>query len=198
MNRYHSSKIYKLVNSVDERIYVGSTCMRLTKRKSDHKKMASKKPNMKVYQELNIIGWDNINIILIEEFKCENKDELTKREQYHIELLKPELNKRAANGQKCIHNRIRIICHEDECKGSQICEHKKLRSKCVNCHGGSICIHNKRNDRCKICFPKTCEICNFTTAKGMFISHLKSKTHANLLQLAENHMDPVVENLGSI
>jgi group I intron endonuclease len=93
MVNYVFGKIYKLVNNVDDKIYIGSTCTTLARRKSDHKASSKKKPNRPVYQHVNAIGWDNVEIILIEAFACNNKMELEKRERYYIDSLKPELNK---------------------------------------------------------------------------------------------------------
>ena len=76
MNRYHNGKIYKLVNSVNDKIYIGSTALPLTKRLSTHKADARYKPERRVYTELNTVGWANVRIIQIEEFKCETKNEL--------------------------------------------------------------------------------------------------------------------------
>ena len=36
-NRYHNAKIYKIVNNVDDMVYIGSTCLSLSKRKHLHK-----------------------------------------------------------------------------------------------------------------------------------------------------------------
>jgi group I intron endonuclease len=91
--RYNLAKIYKLVNNVDDKIYVGSTCLTLTKRKSCHKVSCLKCPNQPVYKHLNEIGFNNVDIVIIESFPCPSKDELHKRERYWIDLLKPELNK---------------------------------------------------------------------------------------------------------
>jgi group I intron endonuclease len=98
MNRYHNGLIYKLVNTVDDRIYVGSTAMPLSKRLSCHKRDARKNTEQRVYKELNKVGWTNVRIVLIEAHRCENKNELIAREQHHMDLLKPELNKNAASG----------------------------------------------------------------------------------------------------
>lgn len=92
-NRYHNGKIYKLVSNSDDKIYVGSTCMSLAKRKADHKTNSKKMSERHVYKHFNEIKWNNVDIILIEQFKCENKMELERRERYWIETLKPELNK---------------------------------------------------------------------------------------------------------
>lgn len=90
-NKYSTGKVYKLVNSVDNEIYVGSTCKKLTDRLTDHKKKA-KVRNSKVYKHLTQIGWNNVSIELLENFACESKDELLKRERYYIDELKSSLN----------------------------------------------------------------------------------------------------------
>tara|TARA_R110000823_G_scaffold36288_1_gene99188 strand:+ start:373 stop:846 length:474 start_codon:yes stop_codon:yes gene_type:complete len=91
MVNYGNGKIYKLVNNVDDKIYVGSTCSTLSKRKGNHKSSAKHK-DYTVYRHLNEVGWENVNIVLIEECECKNKDELHKRERYFIDELKPDLN----------------------------------------------------------------------------------------------------------
>lgn len=125
MNRYQNGMIYKLVNDVDDLFYVGSTCMPLAKRKSEHKAMTKQKPDRPVYKHLNEIGWDYVKIILIEKWACDDKYELEKRERKWIEDLNAQLNKRVPTR-------------------SQICEeHGKRRSQCKDCGGSQICIHGK-------------------------------------------------------
>jgi len=92
MPDYSKGKIYKLVNSVDTKIYVGATCGTLRLRKNAHKCKSKSDPDMTVYKHLNIVGWENVDIILIEEIKCNNKMELSRRERYWIDELKPVLN----------------------------------------------------------------------------------------------------------
>ena len=91
MNKYHEGKIYKIVNCVDDKVYVGSTCRSLYDRLQKHKEK-SKKNDYKVYRHFDDIGWNNVKIELVENFKCDNKTELRIREQYWIEELNPELN----------------------------------------------------------------------------------------------------------
>lgn len=93
-NRYKNGKIYRLVNTVDDEQYIGSTCTSLAKRLYKHKQSAKLSGNRYVYQHLNNIGWDSVRIILIEEYECENKMELERRERYWIEELKASLNQR--------------------------------------------------------------------------------------------------------
>lgn len=92
-DRYKNGKIYRLVNNVDEEFYVGSTCGRLAKRKSDHKTKARKDTARRVYEHLNKVGWGNVDIVLVEEYACENKNQLERRERHWIETLKPSLNR---------------------------------------------------------------------------------------------------------
>lgn len=148
MPNYRNGKIYKLVNSVDNQIYIGSTVMTLTKRKYHHKKTAVKHPDRKVYEHLNRIGWENVRIILIESVVAFNKDQLTQREQFHIDLLNPSLNSQAAFVH-CPHGRQHSMCKP--CGGRHICEHNRLRSQCKDCGGSQICEHNRRRYKCKPC-----------------------------------------------
>jgi hypothetical protein len=149
MNRYHNGKIYKLVNTVDDRIYIGSTATELSKRLYKHKIDSRKTPERKVYKELNTIGWEHVRIIQIEVFRCETKQELLTREQHFIDLLKPDLNKNSATGIHCIHNRQRYSCVE--CGGSAVCSHNKQRSQCIECGGSAMCSHNKQRPHCIEC-----------------------------------------------
>ena len=93
MPNYKNSKIYKLVNNVDDLFYVGSTCNLLSKRRSGHVTASKKYPNQRVYKHLNTIGWNNVKIVLIEKYPCNDIDELHKRERYYSDLLKAQLNK---------------------------------------------------------------------------------------------------------
>jgi len=90
---YSRGKIYKLVNDVDNLIYIGSTCNRLCKRLGDHKSSAKVHKERLVYKHLNEIGWENVQIILVEKFECKTKEELRARERYWIETLEAKLNK---------------------------------------------------------------------------------------------------------
>lgn len=76
--------------------YVGSTT-NFTKRKNLHKSACnnfnSKNSNAYVYQFIRNNGnWDNWNMVLVEEYPCENKLQALKRERYWIEKLNATLN----------------------------------------------------------------------------------------------------------
>ena len=94
MPNYKNSKIYLLINFITTDTYVGSTCCALKKRKSEHKSVL-KTSNLSLYTKLRQQGVkpDDIELILIESYDCENKTELLKQERYYIELTEANLNK---------------------------------------------------------------------------------------------------------
>ena len=77
---YQKGKIYKLVDNTNGNIYIGSTIQSLTKRKSQHKAIGNNKCMSKL-----IIANGDYDIILIENYPCDSKDELLKRERYYID-----------------------------------------------------------------------------------------------------------------
>ena len=87
MVNYANGKVYRLVNNVDEKYYIGSTCNSLHKRKNGHKRDAKKFPEQPVYKHLNTVGWENVEIVFIESYCCNSKAELEARERYWIELF---------------------------------------------------------------------------------------------------------------
>ena len=95
---YSKGLIYKLCckNPEIKEIYVGSTT-NLIKRKYYHKydcnNVNSKAYNHYKYQFIRDNGgFKNWSMILIENYACENKRELEKRERYFMELLNSTLN----------------------------------------------------------------------------------------------------------
>lgn len=90
-NKYAQGKIYKLTNTIDDLIYVGSTYRNLKKRFQKHKEDAKLKKS-KVYTHLNKIGWENVSIELLEDYPCQSKAELCTREREYIEQLQAALN----------------------------------------------------------------------------------------------------------
>ena len=155
MPNYTNSKVYKLVNTVDDKFYIGSTSQPLCKRLMDHKCDAKNRPKH-VHRYLNTIGWDKVRIVLIENVECLDKEQLIQREQHWIDSLKPELNRWSAY----IH-----------------CPHGRRHNRCKNCHGSQICIHNKHKPACKDCSPKYCEYCDISIDKNSYKKHTKSIQH---------------------
>ena len=89
MSKYSNGKIYKIVNSETDDVYVGSTTQSLSKRFYDHKSTmkSSKCVNRKLYTHIKHIGLDKCFIELIENFQCNNKEELNAREGFWIRQI---------------------------------------------------------------------------------------------------------------
>ena len=79
MPNYNNGKIYKIIDTENKVIYIGSTVEKLCKRYSKHKHKA--------------IG---NKIILLENFPCNSREELVKKEQEFIEQYDNLLNKHRA------------------------------------------------------------------------------------------------------
>jgi|688.fasta_scaffold138258_3 hypothetical protein len=77
-NKYHGGKIYTLRSPSTDKIYIGSTTQSLARRKALHKCVKSN----------DISKLEDFYIELLENFKCENRDELNKREGELIRLNK--------------------------------------------------------------------------------------------------------------
>jgi group I intron endonuclease len=92
VNMYTKGKIYKIVNDVNDDIYIGSTVKQLSNRMAGHRSHSKILDNAKVYEFMRLIGVEHFDIILLESFPCNSKEELRAREHYYISTLKPVLN----------------------------------------------------------------------------------------------------------
>jgi len=77
-NKYDNGKIYKIVDFTNGNIYLGSTVQTLTVRLGQHK-------CDKRCSSCDIIKNGDYDIILIENYPCQSKEELEARERYYIE-----------------------------------------------------------------------------------------------------------------
>ena len=97
---YKNTIIYKIVcNDIDiTECYVGHTT-NFNKRKGAHKSncnnINSKAHHLNVYNFIRLNGdWDNWNMIEIEKYACDNRNEAEKRERHFIEICEAKLNSR--------------------------------------------------------------------------------------------------------
>ena len=86
MPDYSQGKIYCLRSYETDDIYIGSTTLSLAIRKGQHKIDYKSYLNNKKYfvTSFNIIKYDDCYIELIEEYPCENKQQLAKKEGEYI------------------------------------------------------------------------------------------------------------------
>jgi len=96
--KYEKGKIYKLCckDPTITEIYIGST-LNQYRRKHEHKGTCNnpnnRRYNLYVYQFIRENGgFENWDLVILEEYPTENKNELVWKEREYIELLKPALN----------------------------------------------------------------------------------------------------------
>lgn len=83
MTDYSEGKIYKLTNIITNEKYIGSTINSLKERKRQHLHVSKRQQTRKIYANIANYGKDNFKIELIENWPCDNKIQLNKREGYH-------------------------------------------------------------------------------------------------------------------
>jgi hypothetical protein len=84
MPNYLNSKIYRLVCNKTGRTYIGSTTISLASRLSHHKKVFN---TNKSCSSRAVLEYGDYSIILIEDFPCERKEQLFKRERFYIDSI---------------------------------------------------------------------------------------------------------------
>jgi hypothetical protein len=113
---YQEGKIYKLQCN-DGHYYIGSTIESLLNRFRRHK-TASNTQTSNAYKHINIIGWDNVIIELIEDYSCESKTDLIKKEDEYI--------KKHIEDPMCLNeHRSYLTVDEDKQKKKQYYEEHK-------------------------------------------------------------------------
>jgi len=164
MPNYSKSIIYKLCckDTLITDFYIGSTC-NFTRRKFQHKSTSknttSKDSHYKVYEFIrNNGGFDNWDMIMIEEISCENKRQKEQRERYWIEELKPNLNTQTPCRS--------IQEYKETCKEKIKESNKKYREK------NRTRLLEKQREKVN------CDICNKTLSKSSLSRHKKTK-HSN-------------------
>ena len=90
MGKYQNGKIYKIADCNFTKCYIGSTCESLSQRMARHRRhyrFYLKNPSrcMTSFYLFDEVGIENCKIYLIENFPCNSKEELLRREGFHIQ-----------------------------------------------------------------------------------------------------------------
>ncbi len=90
MVNYNLGKIYKIVCNTTGLVYIGSTCeptlaRRIACHRSNYNQYLKGKHNN--VTSFTLLEKNNYEIVLIENYPCENKDELHKKERFYIESM---------------------------------------------------------------------------------------------------------------
>jgi hypothetical protein len=124
-------RIYKIVNSDTDDIYIGSTKMTLKKRFEKHLGALSnsKKSNFKIYKLMKELGSNKFKIVLLEDVMVKTKEELLDKENYFIKTLNPSLNMRSSFGRDKIKRQISNKNHYQKNKEIIIAKVKKYNAE---------------------------------------------------------------------
>ena len=98
--------IYKICNSVDDEVYVGSTKQTMHKRFHCHLSNTNREglKNLTLYRKMESIGKDKFKVELLETVQFDDKYELYAREQFYMDELNPTLNMRPSPHPDSKHN----------------------------------------------------------------------------------------------
>lgn len=167
---YSRTLMYKIVckDITITDTYVGHTT-HFTKRKYNHNSCCnnknSKKYNYPLYNHIRENGgWCNWDMILIEEYSCENELQAKQRERYWIETLNSNLNKIIPSRTK----QEWIEEHKEE-MNYYMFEYRETHRKEKN---------EKQNEKI------TCE-CGLSVARANLHRHQKTKKHQDYMEQKE-------------
>jgi hypothetical protein len=155
------STLYKIVNNVDDLIFIGSTVSNLGKRMCDHLWRAKQGKQSKLYTHIQSLGAEHFKIVCIMTYADIDNETLKASEEKYIKHY-DSIN----NG---LNEGIRI---------GKFCSHKKRREICMLCKGSSLCIHQRRKLQCSICSPAVCENCKKSYAGKSNLTNLIIKRNA--------------------
>jgi hypothetical protein len=124
-NKYHKSKIYTIRSPHTDKIYIGSTCNELTKRLNQHKN------NLNDTKSKIIFDHGDVYIELLENYSCNDRNELHKREGELIRQYKDIcINHNIAGRSKIeyYNEKIKVNNYDNEYyeKNKESIQYKKL------------------------------------------------------------------------
>jgi group I intron endonuclease len=93
MTEYSKGVIYRIVNDINDDFYIGSTTTTLSRRMASHRgSLKVEKKTSRLYRMMRELGQEHFRIVLVEEYPCQNKQQLIQREEYWRTELRPTLN----------------------------------------------------------------------------------------------------------
>lgn len=170
MDKYKKGKIYKIVSG--DLVYIGSTTKTLTQRLNKHE--TDYKSYNRYVSSFKVLKTGNYEILLIENYPCNSRDELRAREQYHID------NTECVNIQRA----YRSPEYKKEYTKENNKKNKSLRvtyektEKCMNYRKVYKSTNENYKEKFKIysSTPITCDICNKSMRRDSIYKHRKIHT----------------------
>ena len=92
-----SGSIYKIVNTVDDMVYIGSTKQKISVRMAKHRASCKRTTcaDRPLYKHMNLLGIDKFRIVLVEAVEVKVREEMLAKEyayQVQFDTLKTGLN----------------------------------------------------------------------------------------------------------
>ncbi len=187
MTDYSKSVIYKIHK--DGICYIGSTTNE-KRRKEDHKFSCNNENSefyhLKVYQHIRENGgWDTWIFEVIEEYPCDNTEQLVERERYYYDILNHKLNTRQPSTtieerkeQKAINGAKNYQDNKEEI-AKKNAEHKEERNK----YNSKWYEDNKK----ALNQSHICECGGRYTTTGSKTRHCRSKKHIAFIENNRNN-----------
>ena len=172
MPDYQKGKIYTIRNKNDTNlIYVGSTCdVYLSNRMGKHRTLSKRLPNNHFYK--NIEDWNDWYIELYENYPCNNKNELTKREGEVIRQI-GTLNMKNAG-----HNLTPAIKGD---KKQYMKEYNKISDK----------TKKREMEKTKV----KCPLCDLEVTRYKLKRHQESRNCKNIVQVEKDEEQKEIQRI---
>jgi hypothetical protein len=167
MPDYQNSRIYKIIDLETNECYIGSTTIALSQRLAQHVSSYKRYLNGKYHYvtSFKIIANGDYDIILVELFPCDSKDQLHARESHYTQTIQC-VNKIKNQG-------LLIKLGQVEYDKQYTFDHKEHKKQYYKANIDHI---NKRNNTVIYC---ECG-CSYTRANKS--NHLKTKKHQKYIQ----------------
>ena len=190
-NKYQNAKIYKIIDKGFNKCYIGSTIEtlshRMAKHRFDYRKWQSgEKIFCSSFEMFKEFGVENVIMVLIEKFPCDDREEFQAREGYYIK------------NNECINKRITGRTDKEYYQDhrekilQQVKEYNEANKEHKNEYHNNYYQNNKEkwkqsNEKQKQ--QITCE-CGCTLQKKAKSKHLQSKQHQNYINQM-NRQEPL-------
>jgi hypothetical protein len=176
MSNYNRGQIYAIRSNQTDKIYIGSTIQRLSERKGQHKEKYLRylNGNHHYVSSFDILKYDDWYIELLENYPCNSKEELLKREG---ELIRD--NNNCIN--RCIAGRSMKVWYQQN-REEQLKKMKIRREQKKYKHSKQTLeskLKQKQNYNCD---------CGKTIQRGEKARHNKTKYHRMNVHNILNHL----------
>lgn len=180
-NKYRNGKIYKIPDIGYTKCYVGSTYQELSQRMAQHRidykrYLNGKRIGISSVQLFDEFGLEHCKIELLEEYPCENKQQLNKREGEYIKKIKC-VNKLIAgrNDREYYQdNKEKMKQYREDNKEHVIQYRKQYKEE----NKEKILEQSKQYRQDKSSVPFTC-LCGCTITRVSLSKHMKTKNIFN-------------------